>query len=238
MKKTLGLVIVICLSVIQLHANSDNNTFHTFTSGETISSSQMNNNFLLMKKIIDNLTSQVDTLTSQNVDMKKDGIALFNTSKTYGSSAPELQSRNAANSECKLEVEKLLIASENIKSCSNVVALLSINENDKISDFDFLPNKRIYSIDGQLIMNNFSNLLQNNLERYLEIFYGFSGGTGVWTGYGWADDGSANRTCNGWTEYSRDYRFSAGQENQNGWLINKEGWCNDGWSHNIYCLCY
>ena len=44
MKKILGLMVMLGVVVSPIQA-SDNNTLHTFTSGETISSSKINHNF-------------------------------------------------------------------------------------------------------------------------------------------------------------------------------------------------
>ena len=129
------------------------------------------------------------------------------------------------------------IASENIKNCSNVYALLSINESDRISDIDFLPSKRIYSIDGHLIMDNVSKLLEGeDVKRTLDNFFGFD--YPAFTGFSANDDGGVINTCIGWTNYSRDFRYYAGDLNSKYWLSGDSGWCNGGASKSLYCLCY
>ena len=47
------------LFVIHLHANSDNNSLHTFNSGETISSNKVNQNFVLASNYVVKANGQI-----------------------------------------------------------------------------------------------------------------------------------------------------------------------------------
>ena len=51
MKKILSIVVMVGLLAIPAHA-TDNNTLHTFSSGETISSSKVNQNFVLVSNYV------------------------------------------------------------------------------------------------------------------------------------------------------------------------------------------
>ena len=52
MMKILGSVIVILLFALSAQANTDNKTIHTFNAGETISSSKVNQNFVISSNYV------------------------------------------------------------------------------------------------------------------------------------------------------------------------------------------
>ena len=64
MKKIITLIVMLCLLVIPAHAVDNLTIPNTFNPGETISSSQMNENFSRLIELVDNQSKTINNLES------------------------------------------------------------------------------------------------------------------------------------------------------------------------------
>ena len=127
---------------------------NTFSSGSTISSSQMNENF---SEIISEINSLKLALLSK-VE-KHDDIVFYQTNEKY---TGNLGGRDGANSICRNDSHGDLIKKLS-RGCENFIALISIdgsdNYNNLIQNFNIPSNKIVYSITGDVISLRFLDLI-------------------------------------------------------------------------------
>jgi len=223
MKKILGLLVVIGILVMPAHA-SDNLTIpNTFSSGETISSSKMNENFTAIVKNLNNLSLNIDAMVLFSSDIEYDG---------------NLGGRTGADNICRNQEVGTKLANF-MSSCSNIRAFLSVNNTDQLKDmpsnYSIPQNKLIISIAGNILAQEWNDLIGQEFESAL--FYQNIGSFYNWTGSN--TNGEVYSTCENWNSNQNNVQgtLSRNDMTQNNWL---EGggytWCQQ--KRKLLCICY
>ena len=130
MKKLLGLTLIVFLLFVSAsfaddYIYSDNLTIpNTFSSGETISSEKMNQNFQAIQNAINELVT-----INQLLLTRTDSIVLFNTDRGYSGN---LGGRSGADDKCSVSEE--LEDVRRVSICSNIRSVISVDGSDNIDN--------------------------------------------------------------------------------------------------------
>ena len=210
---------------------SDNLTLpHTFSAGETISSSKMNENF---QKLVDAFNQ---LLIINDLNLNKKSIVIYQTDQTYNG---DLGGMPGANNKCQVDTN--IQALYNLGYCNNIQAVISTSS-QQISDFN-----NLLSID-----DNF-NVITTERSEFTSNTSEFFNGTGGamfmkfsdWSWTGTNNDGTVFNTnnCNNWSSSSNnDYGRIGKQPSSSNDLINKlefnggNAECNN--EIKLLCICY
>ena len=203
------------------------NLGNDFSSGEVISSSQINQKFELIQKLLNELMrgnpsfkGYYDSLVNQSTNKK----IVFMTSQTFNGN---LGGRTGANEKCNNDYNANTV--RNASSCTNIFALISTDDLPFINLDSGTSN--YYDPSGNIIAGSWDEFLNLNSIN-LTNFGGYSGMyEKVWTG---KDSGK----CSNWETDSQSYNAAV--------INTSEGNFNNLWGSSIsqcsswnslLCLC-
>ena len=173
--------------LVSVPASHDNETAHAlitikkeFVSGNTISASEMNDKFLKIVNLLEELTGQsATTIQTKNV-------VIFGS---YGSFTGSQGGVQGMNSNCENDQNKQYIETYGGITCSSVKAIISDDTQD-IQDLYPNTDYKFYNYKGEMISNSWSNFENSsmNLAQWEVSFWdGKAGSCSNWnntTGYG------------------------------------------------------
>ena len=194
MRKILGLILILFLSFVSAsfaddYIYSDNLTIpNTFSSGETISSEKMNQNFQVIQDAINELVT-----INQLLLTRTDSIVLFETDQGHSG---DLDGRTGADNKCSASSYNLEQVGR-VSICSNIRSVISVDGSDNFenlqTNYNIPSGKPVISKGRTWIATNWSNFINHEIINTLSTAMGLST---FWAGF---DGTNQERNCNGWT---------------------------------------